>query len=185
MRAVLLGVGESFLVARRRMGQDKLDERWEGEWHLVKPPRSWHTFLNGDIFRILVVLAERTGLVGSCEATGIFAASDDWRIPDQLYCRPAHVTDEGVTSAALVVELRSPGDDSYAKLPFYATRQVAEALIVHEDRRVELYRRRDDGTMVQVEQADGSARSDTLGCTFTTVDGPRLRIAWDGGSAEV
>jgi len=24
-----------------------------------------------------------------------------------------------------------------------------------------------------------------MGCTFTGVDGPRLRIAWDGGSAEV
>ncbi len=58
-------------------------------------------------------------------------------------------------------------------------------MIVHRDRRVEPYRRRDDATMTQVEQEDGSARSDVLGCTFTRIDGPRLRVAWSGGTAEV
>jgi len=185
MRAVLLGLNESFLVERERRGQNKLDERWEGEWHLVNPPRSWHNLLNSELFWVLTVLARQRLLVGSCEAMGVFAAKDDWRIPDQLFCRPEDVTDEGVSSAELVVEVRSPGDDSYAKLPFYAARGVSEVLIVQESRRVELYRRREDATMVQVEQPDGSARSQTLGCSFTAVDGPRLRITWDGGSAEV
>jgi len=184
MRAVLIGLDEAFLAARESKGLHKLDERWEGEWHLVNPPRSWHNLLNTALFRVLVVLAEEHSLVSSCEAMGIFGAKDDWRIPDQVHCRPEHVTDAGVSSAELVVEVRSPGDDSYAKLPFYAARGIAEVLIVHEDRRVELYRRRDD-TMTQVEQADGSCRSETLGCTFTCVDGPRLRISWDGGTAEL
>lgn len=185
MRAVLLGLEESFLAARERMGQHKLDERWEGEWHLVNPPRSWHTFVNSELFLVLMALAKQRGLIGSCEATGLFAAEDDWRIPDQLFCRPADVTDAGVTSAELVVEVHSPGDDSYAKLGFYADRSVHEVVILHEDRRVELYRRRDDGTMTQVEQADGSARSETLGCTFTRVDGPLLRVTWEASTAEV
>ncbi len=185
MRAVLIGVDEAFLAARERRGQHKLDERWEGEWHLVNPPRSWHTFFNSELFLVLMVLARPRGLVGSCEATGLFAAEDDWRIPDQVYCRPEDVTDAGVSSAVLVVEVRSPGDDSYGKLPFYAARRVAEVLILHEDRRVELYRRRDDGSMTQVEQADGSAHSETLGCTFSRTDGPRLQITWDGGTAEL
>ena len=98
--------------------------------------------------------------MGSCEATGLFAAADDWRI-------------------------RSPGDDSYAKLGFYGARGVGEVLIVDEDRRPELYRRRTDGAMTQVEQEDGSARRDTLGCTFTCAPGPKLRITWNGGTAEV
>lgn len=185
MRAVLLGVDESFLRAGEQTGQHKLDERWEGEWHLVNPPRSWHTFFNSELFRVLAVLAQQRGLLSSCEATGLFGAADDWRIPDQLYCRPDHITDSGVTSAELVVEVRSPGDESYDKLDFYAARGVAEVLIVHEDRRAELYRRRADGTMTQVEQEDRSARSDTLGCTFTTAAGPKLRIMWDGGTADV
>lgn len=185
MRAVLLGIDESFLAARERQGQHKLDERWEGEWHLVNPPRSWHTFLNSALFRVLVVLAEQRGLVGSCEATGLFAAEDDWRIPDQVHCRPEDVSEAGVSSAELVVEVRSPGDESYAKLAFYAARGVEEVLIVHEDRRVELYRCREDGALVQIEQADGSARSEILGCTFNRIAGPRLRVTWDGGAAEI
>lgn len=185
MRAVLLDVDEAFLAERERRGQHKLDECWEGEWHLVNPPRSWHNLLNTALFRVLVPLAEGQGLVGVCESMGLFAAEKDWRIPDQTYCRPDDVIDAGVTSAELVVEVRSSGDDSYAKLPFYAARGVREALIVHEDRRAELYRRREDGNMVQVEQANGSAFSDVLGCTFAVVDGPRLRVTWDGGAAEV
>lgn len=180
----MIGIDDSFLAARERLGQHKLDERWEGEWHFVNPPRSWHTFLNSEVFWTLTILARERGLVGSCEATGLFAAEDDWRIPDQLYCRPEHISDAGVTSAELVIELRSPGDDSYAKLPFYAACGVAEVLIIHEDRRVELYRRH-DGIMIQAELADGSARSETLGCSFTRVEGPRLRISWDGGTTEV
>lgn len=185
MRAVLLGFDESVVLERDRLGQNKLDEMWEGEWHLVNPPRSWHTFLNSTLYRVLAVVAEEKGLVSSCEATGLFASKDDWRVPDQVHCRPEHITDAGVTSAELVVEVRSDGDDSYAKLDFYAARGVREVLILHEDRRADFYRRRDDGMMVQVEQADGSARSETLGCQFTKVDGPRLRITWDGGVAEV
>lgn len=182
---MLLDVDEAFLAERERLGQHKLDECWEGEWHLVNPPRAWHNLLNTDLFVLLLPLARRRGMVSTCEAMGMFAAENDWRIPDQVHCQVDHVTDAGVVSAQLVVEVRSPGDDSYAKLPFYAARGVAEALIVHEDRRVELYRLRDDGAMVQVEQADGSARSDVLGCTFTRVEGPRLRVTWDGGSADL
>jgi hypothetical protein len=79
--------------------------------------------------------------------------------------------------------VRSPGDDSYRKLPFYAER-VREVLILHRDRTPELYRGMDRVT----PEADGSVHCETLDVTFTSVatdDGPRLRIAWDGGSAEV
>jgi len=97
-----------------------------------------HNLLNSGLFRVLVILAERRGLVGSSEATGVFAAEDEWRVSDQVHCRPDDLIDAGITSAELVVEVRSKGDDSYAKLPFYAAQGVTEVLIVHEDRRVEL-----------------------------------------------
>jgi Uma2 family endonuclease len=91
------------------------------------------------------------------------------------------VIEEGLTGAEFVVELRSPSDESYAKLPFYPARGITEALIAHRDRRVELYRLGSDGTYQPVD--DG--RSTVLGVTFTTVDGPKLRIDWTDGSAEV
>src|SRR5688572_24375904 len=115
---------------------------------------------------------------------GLFGADDDWRVPDQVYARPeATYGDAGMARAELVVEIRSPGDDSYLKLPFYAER-VREVLVLHRDRTPELFR----GLDRVAPGADGSVRSEALGVTFTPVvtdDGARLRITWDDGTAEV
>jgi Uma2 family endonuclease len=105
----------------------------------------------------------------------------DWRVPDQVYARPDQEIEEGLTGAEMVVEVRSPGDESYAKLPFYAARGITEAMIVHRDRRFEFFRLGREGTYEPVE--DG--RCTVLGVTFSTVEGPRLRIEWSDGSAEV
>jgi Uma2 family endonuclease len=180
MRAVLLDV-ESFLDLRRRQGMDKFDEMWEGEWHFVNPPKSWHALLNGDMLVILRPHADRAGLRSTGDALGVFAAENDWRVPDQAYLRPEQIVEEGVTGAELVVEFRSPGDESYEKLPFYAARGITEAMIIHRDRRFDLYRLDGAGAYQPVE--DG--RSTVLGVTFTTVEGPKLRIDWEGGFAEV
>ena len=44
---------ESFVEERRRLGIDRQDERWEGEWHVVNPPKRWHVRLNADLFLVL------------------------------------------------------------------------------------------------------------------------------------
>lgn len=54
-------------------------------------------------------------------------------------------------------------------------------MIVHRDRRFELFRLDAAGAYQPVE--DG--RSTVLGVTFSTVEGPTLRIDWDGDSAAV
>lgn len=180
MRAVLVDA-ESFLAQRRHQGMDKFDECWDGEWHFVNPPKSWHALLNADMLVALAPLAHARGLRSSGDSLGVFAAENDWRVPDQVYVRPDQIVEEGVVGAELVVEFYSPGDESYLKLPFYASRGIAEVLIVHRDRRFELFRLGPDGSYEPVE--DG--RSTVLRVMFTTVDGPRLRIDWDGGAAEV
>ena len=185
MRAVLIDPSNRVIDERRRLGIDKQDECWSGEWHLVNPPKHWHVRLNTQLLFVLGPVVEHRGLWAYGDGTGLFAAEDDWRVPDQAYARPDDANDAGLTSAELVVEIRSPGDDAYAKLPFYASRGVAEVLIVHEDRRIELFRLRDDGELRQVETEAGAARSSVLDVTFTTVVGPRLRVDWADGSIEV
>lgn len=191
VRAVLIEASESIVEELRRLGIDKSDERWEGEWHFVNPPKYWHGRLNTDLLLVLGPLARRVGLEPHGDQTGVFAhLEQDWRVPDQVYARPEQAIDEGLSGADLVVEIRSPGDESYAKLPFYAARAVTEVLIVHQDRRVELHRLRDDGSYVVIDDGSGTATSASLRVRFTTVlptngGGPRLRIDWDGGSAEV
>jgi len=184
--AVPARVSERVIDDRCRLGIDALDECWAGEWHLVNPPKSWHVELNADVFLVLAPLAHARGLRAVGDASGLFAAPDDWRVPDQTYARPEDRRDEGFVSAELVVEIRSPGDDTYRKLPFYAGRGVAEVLVVDEARRVALYRLDGAGTLVPVRpRPDGPVRSDVLGVTFATAEGPRLRIAWEGGTADV
>jgi Uma2 family endonuclease len=180
MRAVLVDA-EWELERRRKLGLDKMDERWDGEWHLVNPPKRWHAALNSTMFLVLAPLGVDRGLSAYCEATGLFEDLDaNWRVPDQVYARHEQEIDEGVTGAELVVEVRSPGDESYLKLPFYAERGVSEVLIVHQDRRFDLYR------LVGGEyEAVEDGRSTALGVTFSTVEGPKLRIDWEGGTAEV
>jgi Uma2 family endonuclease len=181
VRAVLVNVPESLVDERRRLGIDKQDERWEGEWHFVNPPKRWHPRLNADLFLVVAPLARRRGLDPYGDSTGIFADLElDWRVPDQAYATPEQGIEEGLTGAALVVELRSPGDETYAKLPFYAARGVNEVLVVHEHRQFELYRLR-EGHYERAE--DGT--SNVLSVTFETVHGPRLRVTWDSGTAEV
>ena len=179
MRAVLVDA-ESAIEHRRRLGIDKKDELWDGVWHLVNAPKVWHQRLNLDMALVLAPLARTFGLEPLLDSGVFDDIEKNFRISDQVYARPADVGEDGVTSAGLVVEVRSPKDESYEKLPFYAERGVTEVLIVHQDRRFELYRL-GGGEYQPVE--DG--RSDVLGVTFSTVEGPKLRIAWDSGSADV
>jgi Uma2 family endonuclease len=185
----VLPVSERVIDDRRRLGIHKLDERWAGVWHLVNPPKLWHGRLNSQMFLALAPVAEARGLTPYCDATGLFATPDDWRVPDQTYARADAATEAGLTAAELVVELRSPDDDTYGKLPFYA-RRAREVLVVHRGRRVELYRADGAGGIGRVPAGEGGAlASEALGVAFATVatdDGPRLRIAGpEGVIAEV
>jgi Uma2 family endonuclease len=181
--SVPIVVTDDVLEHRRRLGIDKSDERWAGEWRIVNPPKHWHGVVASRLFAALLPRSDILGLQVTFE-NGIFGADDDFRVPDLVIGRPGDTYgDAGRSRAELVVEIRSPGDDAYRKLPFYAER-VREVLILHRDRTPELYRGMD---RVPAEE-DGSVRSEALGVTFTpveTTDGPRLRIAWDEGSAEV
>ena len=177
-------VTERVIDDRRRLGIDRRDERWAGVWHLVNPPKSWHTELNNHLAWTLGPRALERRLRAVGEA-GVFGAPDDWRVPDQVYARPEDVREEGVVTAELVVEIRSPGDDSYKKLPFFASRGVAEVLIVHEDRQVQLFRLDGRGEMAMVVPGPEGVCSEALGVTFTTTPGPKLRTTWDGGAADV
>jgi Uma2 family endonuclease len=184
----MLEVPEALLEERRRTGADCWDELWEGELYMPPPPSGLHQRIGGELFAVLLPLAKARGLVGSYE-TGLYRPGTDldYRVPDQVYARPELATERGVDGPAeVVVELISPGDETYAKLGFYADLGVGEVLVVHpEERRVELFVARGGGAvLVQADEA-GRVRSDALGATLATVPGPLLSVRWEGGSAEV
>jgi Uma2 family endonuclease len=187
MRVVMLEAPsevQAMLAERRRLGLDGRDEMWDGVLHMVPPAGGPHQRVGTRLVMMVGPVAERRGLVPHVE-TGLFRASDDYRVPDQLYCRPEHLSDRGVEGADLVVEVRSDRDETYDKIPWYAQMGVKEMLVVHpHDRRVELFRAL-GGQLIPVQSgAGGELVSEVLAATFRTVDG-KLEITWDGGSATV
>ncbi len=121
------------LERRRRSGLDRFDEVWEGVLHMVPGPSGRHSLIEWQLARLLGPRAEQAGLY----AGGQFNVGNDeqdFRVPDG----GLHRTPPGGTwhpTAALVVEIVSPGDESWEKLPFYADRQVDEVLIVDPQER--------------------------------------------------
>lgn len=188
MKAVLVEVPEKLLAGRRRAGADRGDEVWEGVLHMVPPPSGPHQRLGTRLLQVFDALARERGLVGSY-GTGLFRAGtdDDYRVPDQVYARPESLSDRGVDgSAELVVEIRSPGDETYEKLGFYASLGVAEVLVVHpSDRRAEVFVLRGQAHVLVQPDDRGAVAVTVLGVRLSTVDGPLLRLDWPGGRAEL
>jgi Uma2 family endonuclease len=116
-----------FLERRRSMGQDRFDEVWEGVYHVAPAPNAWHGYAALRVAEILADASRAAGLT----ATGPFNLGDpdDYRVPDLGYHRefPAATF---VPTAAIVVEVVSPDDETYAKLPFFAAHDVEEVLVV-------------------------------------------------------
>ena len=106
MRAVLLEVPEAMLAERRRLGLDGRDEMWNSVLYMVPPLGGLHQQVGGELFLVLGPLAKRCGLRPHYE-TGLFRAADDYRVPDQLYCRPEQQSGRGAEGAELIVEIRS------------------------------------------------------------------------------
>ena len=185
VKAVMLEVPQALLDQRRGAGLDKADEMWEGVLHMVPPPSGAHQRVSTRLLLVLAPLAVAAGLEPLQDATGLYAADDDWRVPDQQYVRPAHLSDRGSEGAELVVEVLSPGDETRDKLPWYAAAGVREVLLVDPHTYAVELHRLDAGRLSAVEpDPSGGVSSAVLGCTLkTTPDG--VAVSWDGGEAIV
>jgi Uma2 family endonuclease len=182
VRAVMLEVPQALLDERRARGADRWDEMWAGELHMVPPPSEQHQAIGTALIVALTPLAVARGLVARYE-TGLFrpGVDDDYKVPDQVYARAELRSERGIEGgASLVVEILSPNDETFQQLDWYAAVGVGEVLVIDpESRRVELFANRDE-RMVPIEPVF----IECLGVQAETVDG-KLRLTWEGGSAEL
>ncbi len=119
---------EDWLAQRRALGQDGRDEVWAGVYHVAPHEHS----RNGSVAMSLVVAlfepARRAGLT-PLGSFNLGSGPRDFRIPDLGWRRgPADAL--YVPDAAMVVEVLSPDDESWAKLGFYAAHAVDEVWMV-------------------------------------------------------
>lgn len=141
----------AWLERRQALGQDLYDEVWEGEYHVAPAPHPAHGRIDDQLARLLGPLADRAGLLGHGPLN--VGTSSDYRVSDRAYLRkqPDQVF---VPTVAVVVEIVSQGDETWAKLDFYFGAGVEELLIVDpQQRRVTWLRRGAQG----FETAWGSA----------------------------
>ncbi len=130
MRTVILGDHppeiEDWFRLRRERGQDRFDEVWEGAHHVAPAPSWSHASIDHQLARILGDLAERASLHGAGRCN--IGTPDDYRVPDQAYFRRPGGPMWSAT-AAIVVEILAPDDETWDKLPFYHRAGVEELVI--------------------------------------------------------
>src|SRR5436305_12503027 len=120
---------EALLERRRQAGVDRLDEVWQGVRNMVPGTSIEHADISQQLAELLGPPARAAGLRPTMSEFNLGESEHDFRVPDGGLHRPGAA---GVwhATAALVVEILSPDDETREKLPFFATHQVDEVLIV-------------------------------------------------------
>ena len=130
MKTLVLGepppVLASLILERQRLGLDTHDEIWDGDYHMSPAASGPHGRSEVQLGGFLDRIATKRGLfVG-----GAFNLGDakSFRVPD-LGVHREDPLDNWFPAAAIVVEIRSPDDESYEKFGFYFDHGVEEILI--------------------------------------------------------
>jgi Uma2 family endonuclease len=155
---------EALIESRRATGADLYDEVWEGDYHMAPMARGAHGDLQGELLSLLRPLARSLGLIASGPIN--IGRPDDFRIPDA--CVRRRLDAVWYDTAALVVEIVSPDDESWEKFGFYADHGVGEVVIADPaDRSLawfrlvgDHYERTERSELLDVEVADLAAQLD-------------------------
>jgi Uma2 family endonuclease len=152
---------EALLERRRRSGLDRLEEIWEGVYHMVPAPSDVHADIAQQLAELLGPAARAAGLFPTMHEFNLGSSEHDFRVPDGGLHR-ARRWGTWEPTAPLVVEIVSPGDETWDKLPFYAAHHVDELLIVDPQQRSVTWLALDGSEYRTVEQSQvielGAAR---------------------------
>lgn len=124
---------QEWLERRRQLGQDGRDEVWDGVYHVVPNARSEHAEVAAEV---LGALRDRAKKAGLRQSTTFNLGTDDtdFRVPDAGWFRASPNT-LYVPTAAAVLEVPSPDDETFRKLTFYLARGVEEVMVAHPTER--------------------------------------------------
>lgn len=198
MKGLLLKVTERELENRRRIGLDRWDEMWEGILHMAPAPAFEHQRLQLELGAFLLSLLRRTGRGTLAMAVNVFNESssvEDYRIPDFSFVGArnlGNLRSDGIRGGPpdAVVEIKSPDDETYEKLPFFRALGVKEVIVVDRDsKEPEVFRLGRAGYESVSPDAGGGLLSHELGVRLLPIAGkcPGLRVedAGDPSTATV
>jgi Uma2 family endonuclease len=153
VKGVLCDVPQSLLDERRRTGADRWDEMWDGVLHMTPSPSREHQDFQDELRSwIRTHWARPFGNRVHRELNLCLPGGwpNDFRIPDLLLLDPPrfHIDKDTYFDGAplVVIEIHSPGDETYEKFDFYAELGVPEVWIIHRDtRKPQLFALKDAG----------------------------------------
>jgi Uma2 family endonuclease len=142
MKVVIPSIVPQILDQRKKTGLDRWDEMWEGVLHMPPMPNRDHQDLEGSMesyLRFYWAPALQAKVYHQINVASIGGWPNDYRIPDLVLLLPhsfAIDRNEYFEGAPdVVVEIRSPGDETYEKLPFYRDLGVPEVWVIQRDSR--------------------------------------------------
>lgn len=160
---------DSLLARRRALGLDGRDEVCEGVYHVAPFEHSRNGYTAMTLADLLNARARAAGLnPGGSFSLG---TADDFRVPDLGFYRqpPGSLH---LATAALVVEVRSPQDQTFAEFDFYTRHGVEELWVVDPVER-----------SVRIWQlgAGEYTETGTSALLDLTAEQVRLRVTWPEG----
>ncbi|HUR74904.1 MAG TPA: Uma2 family endonuclease [Sporichthya sp.] len=159
---------EALIERRRALGQDRFDEVWDGDYHMNPVPHVWHGYVDAKIASLLLPYAEAANLIAITQVN--IGLPGNFRAPDGAYLRtlPDAVW---LPTAAIVVEVLSPDDETWEKLPFYFQHRVDEICVADpRARTVQWF----------VRGADAFVEADASPLLGVAVAALAAQIAWPG-----
>jgi Uma2 family endonuclease len=143
---------EALLERRQRLGHDRWDEERDGVYYMNPSPTYEHQRLSQQLAELLGPLARAAGLEAVVGGVNV-GEKGNYVIPDASLHRPG-AGGTYVPTAALAIEILSPDDDTWEKVPFYAKRGVEELAIVDpRERRITWLALGADGEYREVERS--------------------------------
>ncbi len=184
---------ENIIEERKRTGAERWDEVWEGVYVVSPLPNAEHQKIVLKLAKILDEVISETGLGDVFPGWNVSDLEEDWefdyREPDivvVLKSGKAVNCDTYLRGAAdFLVEIVSPRDRTYEKIPFYDRLGVVELLIVDRNPwKLELYQRVDDHLQKTGEsnlENRAVLTSQTVGLNFQLLSGkdrPQITVEW-------
>ena len=194
MRGVMSVVPEHILEWRKLTGMWQRDEFWDGVLHMSPEPDREHQDFEGGLemwLRLNWARPRRSKVYHRINLSRPGAGSDwihDFRIPDLVLLTRARFSIDCRThfegGPEVVVEIRSPNDESEEKLPFYAQLGILEVWIIDRDtKEVDLHVLTGDAYVQQAVVADGWHRSPFTGVEMRVGRPGKLAIRMSGDDA--
>ena len=142
MKAVMPSLLPDVQAHRQRTGADQWDEMWDGVLHMPPAPNCDHQDLEGSLesyLRYYWAPPRQAKVYHQINLAAIGGWPNSYRIPDLVLLSPQRFAidrNEYFEGAPdVVVEIRSPDDETYDKLPFYRDLGVPEVWVIDRDTR--------------------------------------------------